>query len=70
MEDITQLLVKNLPVIRASAAVGNDLALALLSNYDLWLKMRNAEDPNVDVYARGVRFAYDKWWEAENDKLK
>lgn len=67
MTDPIKLLSNHLPVIRASAACGNELALSLLSNYDLWLKMR--EDKMADTYARGVQFAYDKWWKAENDKL-
>lgn len=68
MADPMTLLKDKLPVIRASAAVGNELALQLLSNYDLWLKMR--DDVRSNDYARGVEYAYTKWWEAENDKLK
>jgi hypothetical protein len=68
MADPTSLLKDKLPVIRASAACGNELALALLTNYDLWLRMK--DDPNAASYANGVQFAFDRWWKAENDKLQ
>lgn len=69
--DPISLLTPHLPAIRAAAAVEYDEtgpAHMVLSNYDLWLKMRN--DPQAAAYARGVQFAFDKWMKANEEKLK
>jgi len=71
--DPISLLTPHLPAIRASAATEYDdtgPAHMLLSNYDLWLRMREAQDPNLDAYSNGVTHAFNKWMEIQNDKLK
>lgn len=68
--DPIKLLTPHLPAIRAAAAIEYDAGPAqqLLSNYDLWLKMRG--DANADAYARGVVHAFERWQKSEAEKLK
>lgn len=70
MSDPIKLLTPHLPAIRAAAAIEYDFGPAqqLLSNYDLWLKMRN--DPNADAYARGVEHALAAWQKSNEEKLR
>lgn len=69
--DPIKLLTPHLPAIRAAAAVEFDdtgPAHMLLSNYDLWLRMR--DDPNADAYARGVVNAFERWQKLEAEKTR
>lgn len=69
--DPIALLTPHLPAIRAAAAVEFDEAgpaHRVLSNYDLWLRMRG--DPNASAYANGVKNAFEAWQKDNDERLK
>ena len=69
--DPIKLLTPHLPAIRAAAAIdydGTGPASQLLSNYDLWLRMRG--DKHEADYARGVVNAFNAWQKHEAEKTR